>query len=116
LQEGKGRLKEIFVVTGYATLPLVAYNVIATVLSHVITSPDDALLGGLNTAAMILARIVLTVGLMVVHEFSFPKFLLSVVLTLFAMLLIVFILFMIGMLVSQLWMFIVTIFTEAVYR
>ncbi len=116
LQEGKGRLKEIFVVTGYATLPMVAYNVIATILSHVITSPDNALLGGLNIVALILTGIVLTIGLMVVHEFSFPKFLGSVVLTLFAMLLIVFILFMIGMLISQLWMFVVTIITEAIYR
>lgn len=116
LQEGKGRLKEIFVVTGYATLPMVAYNVIATIMSHFITAPDDAFLSLLNTLALILTGVVLTVGLMVVHEFSFPKFLFSVVLTLFAMILIVFIVFMIGMLVSQLWMFIVTVATEAVYR
>lgn len=116
LQEGKGRLKEIFVVTGYATLPMVVYNVLATILSHVITSPESALLSFLNTFALILTGIILTIGLMVVHEFSFPKFLLSVVLTLFAMILIVFIVFMIGMLISQLWMFIVTVAMEAIYR
>ena len=58
----------------------------------------------------------LTIGLMVVHEFSFTKFLISVVLTLFAMLLIVFIIFMLGMLISQLWTFLATLFMESAYR
>ena len=116
LAEGKGKLKEIFIVTAYATLPLVVYNVLATILSHLITEPNSALLAGLSTVALIIAGIILAVGLMVIHEYSFPKLLFSVALALFAMLLIVFILFMIGMLVSQLWTFLVTVFMEAVYR
>ncbi len=116
LIEGKGRLKDVFIVTSYATLPCVVYNLISTVLSHVIASPSSVIFSGLSTVAVILTGIVLTVGLIIVHEFSFPKFLGSMLLTVFAMLLIVFILFMIGMLLSQLWAFIVTVFMEAVYR
>lgn len=116
LQEGKGRLKEIFIVSAYSTWPLVAANLIETVLTHFIVSPNSTLLSGLSAFAVILTGIMLTIGMMVIHEYSFPKFLGSVALTLFAMILIVFILFMIGMLLSQLWMFIANLFMEVIYR
>lgn len=116
LQEGKGRLKEIFIVSAYSILPLVVTNFLETVLTHCIVSPSSTLLAGLSTLAMILTGIMLTIGMMVIHEYSFPKFLVSVAFTLFAMLLIVFILFMIGMLLSQLWMFLATMFMELIYR
>ncbi|MFQ8951568.1 MAG: hypothetical protein ACLR56_00140 [Oscillospiraceae bacterium] len=74
-------------------------------MSHILTSPSSTLLSGLSTVAAMLTGIVLTVGLMVIHEFSFPKFLGSILLTAFAMLLIIFIIFMLGMLLSQLWSF-----------
>ena len=116
LMEGKGRLKEVFIVTAYATVPQIIYNLVFTLLSHIITSPSSTLLSGLSTAAAMLTGIVLTVGLMVIHEFSFPKFLGSILLTAFAMLLIIFIIFMLGMLLSQLWSFLVTVFMETAYR
>lgn len=116
LMEGKGRLKNVFTVVAYATLPMVVYNLVFTVLSHIITSPSSALLSGLSTVALILTGVILTVGLMIVHEFSFPKFLGSMVITVFAMLLIIFIIFMLGMLLSQLWSFVITLFMESAYR
>lgn len=116
LMEGKGRLKEVFIVTAYATVPQIIYNLVFTLLSHIITSPSSTLLSGLSTVAAMLTGIVLTVGLMVIHEFSFPKFLGSILLTAFAMLLIIFIIFMLGMLLSQLWSFLVTVFMETAYR
>lgn len=116
LMEGKGKLKDVYIVVAYATLPLAVYQFILTPLSHLIASSTSAWPTGLSTVAVILAGIMLTVGLMVIHEFSFPKFLGSMLLTVFAMLLIIFILFMLGMLLSQLWSFIVTVFMEVVYR
>lgn len=116
LMEGKGNLKFVFTVTSYSILPLIIYNILFTVLSHLITSPTNAFLSGLSLFATIIAGIVLTVGLMVIHEFSFPKYLGSIALTLFAMILIIFIIFMMGMLLSQFWTFIVTVFLEIVYR
>ena len=70
--------------TAYATVPQIIYNLVFTLLSHIITSPSSTLLSGLSTVAVMLTGIVLTVGLMVIHEFSFPKFLGSILLTAFA--------------------------------
>ena len=116
LMEGKGKIKDIFIVTGYAVLPLIIYNLLYMGFSHVITSSSAVFLNGLYTISLILAGIIIVIGTMTVQEFSFPKFLISAVLTLFAMILIVFILFMIGMLLSQLSQFVTSIVMEIVYR
>lgn len=113
LQQGKGRLKEVFVVTMYATVPLTVYHLISTPLTHMLASSDSTLLSGLNILAMILTGVILCVGMMVIHDFSFPRFLFTAFLTVLLMLLIVFVLFMIGILLSQFFSFIVTIVTEA---
>lgn len=116
LKEGKGKYKQIFIVTGYAVLPLIIYNFISTILSHVITSSSVVFLNGLYMVAVILVGIILVIGTMVIEEFSFPEFLITALFTVFAMILIIFIIFMIGMLLSQLWQFVTSIVMEVVYR
>lgn len=116
LQQGKGKLKEVFIITAYSTLPLVIYNLLATILSHCLSSPNSSLLSGLHLVALILTGILLAVGLITIHEFSFARVLFTAVLSILFMFLIVFILFMIGMLLSQFWTFIATVFMEALNR
>ena len=62
------------------------------------------------------AGIILLIGLMVVHEYSFPKFMITALIAIFFMILVIFVIFMIAMLISQCWQFIVTIFMEAICR
>lgn len=116
LSEGKGSYKQILIVTGYAVFPLVLYNIISTLFSHVITSSSVVFLNGLYMIAVILTGIILVIGTMVIEEFSFSKFIITALLTVFAMILIIFIIFMIGMLLSQLWQFVSSIVMEVVYR
>ncbi len=116
LQQGKGLFKEVFIVTSYAMLPMIVYNLLSTAVSYFINSSSDVLLSGMYVAAIILSGIILVVGTMIVHEFSLPRFLLTAILTVLAMILIVFVLFMVGMLLSQLWQFIVTVILEITYR
>lgn len=116
LQEGKGKYKQVFIVTAYAVLPLIISNIISAVASHIITSTSQVFLDGVYMVAVILAGIILVIGTMIVQEFSFPKFIITALLTLFAMILIIFIIFMIGMLLSQLWQFILTVAMEVIYR
>lgn len=116
LQQGKGHFKEVFIVIAYAMLPMIVYNLLSTVVSYFINSSSQVLLSGMNMVALILSGIILIIGTMIVHEFSFPRFLFTAILTVLAMILIVFVLFMIGMLLSQLWQFIVTVILEITYR
>ena len=107
LQEGKGRLKEVFTVSAYATLPLILYNLISTPLTHILAAGGETFLSGLHTLALIFTGVMLTVGLMVIHDFSFPRFLFSAFITVLFMILVIFVLFMLGILLTQFWSFMV---------
>lgn len=113
LQQGNGKLKEVFLVTAYATLPLILYNIVSTPLSHLLGSADSTLLSGLYILAIIFTGIMLCVGLMTIHDFSFPRLVFTAFLTVVMMILIVFVLFMIGILLSQFFNFFASIITEA---
>lgn len=114
LMQGRGTLKEVFVVTSYATLPIILYNIISIPISYVITSSDSTLISGLNTLAIIITGIMLCVGLMIIHDLSFTRIIVSSIITVIFMILIIFVLFMIGVLLSQFWNFVTSIILEAV--
>ena len=116
LLQGIGKFKHVFIVTAYSVLPIVVYNFISIPISYLITAPTSTLMDGMSVVAMLWTGIVLTIGLMIIHNFTFPRFLVSVVIGLFFMLLIVLIVFIFGILITQLWGFVVTIFMEVIYR
>lgn len=101
LTGGKGKIKEVFVVTAYSTVPLILFNVISTPLSHILASESSFAITALKTVSYILCGIVMCVGLMTVHEESFPKILALAFLTVILMIFIVFVLFMIAILLTQ---------------
>lgn len=116
LLQGIGKFKHVFIVTAYSVLPLVAYNFISIPISYLLASPTSTLMSGMQLVAMIWTGIILTIGLMTIHNFSFPRFAVSVAIGLFFMLLIVLVIFIFGILITQLSSFIATVFMEIVYR
>lgn len=116
LLQGIGKFKQVFTVTAYSVLPIVIYNFVSIPISYLLTSPTSTLMEGMKLVAMIWTGIVLTIGLMIIHNFTFPRFVASVAIGLFFMLLIVLILFIFGILITQLSSFIVTVFMEFIYR
>lgn len=114
LMGGKGRIKEVFIVTAYATLPLILFNVISTPLSHIIASESSFAISGLKILAYIICGIVLCVGLMTIHEESFTRVLALAFLTVVMMILIVFVVFMIGILLTQCYGFIRDVVSEVI--
>lgn len=116
LLQGIGKFKHVLIVTSYSVLPLVICNFVSVPLSYLITSPTSTLMSGLNLVAMIWTGIVLTIGLMRVHNFTFPRFAASVAGGLFFMVLILLVAFIFGILITQLGGFVITILMETIYR
>ena len=112
LQQGNGKLKEVFTVTAYSVIPIIIYNIVSTPLTHIISSADSSLISGLKLIAYIFTGIMLCVGLMVIHDFSFPRFVFTAVVTVLFMILIVFIIFLGGILITQLMGFVRSIVLE----
>ncbi len=116
LFSGKGTLKEIVIVTAYSLLPLVIYTFVYVGLSHVLPLSGGALMGGIQTVLLIYTFYLLAVGMMAIHEYTFPKFLITGVVTLVCMILAICIGFIVVILLQQFWNFLYSIFMEIVFR
>ncbi|MBP1755293.1 MAG: Yip1 protein [Firmicutes bacterium] len=116
LMEGEGRFKDIITVIGYSMLPMVLTFVPATVLSWFIASDEESIYYILINLSMIFFVLLLLVGIMVIHNFSFGKTLLTLFLTFVALLLIIFVILLLVSLINQVWLFLVSAYTELILR
>lgn len=109
---GKGRLKEITIVTCYSLLPIIVEKIIRLVLTNVLLPTEAAFLGILDTVALLYFGLMLIIGLIKIHDFSFGRFIGTTVLSVAGIAAIVFLIIMIVILVQQFWGFIITVGSE----
>ena len=76
---------------------------------------EGAFMGIMVYAFMLYAAFMLIVGIMRIHDYEFGRFMGTTVLTICAMLIIVFILFLVFMLIQQVWGWLVTMYSELKY-
>lgn len=116
LFEGKAKLVDIYIVACYAMIPMVIQAAGYDVLSNVLTLGEASFITLLNYVCIGYSAILLIMGLINVQEFTFGKFLFTIIVTLVAMILVIFIIFLVGILVQQSGDFLRTLFLEAFYR
>ncbi len=116
LFQGKGKMKEVYIVTCYALIPLIINNVLQTLLSNVLTPEEALVISAINVVCIALAGIMLCVGVMTVHEYGFFKLLAMTVVVILAMLVAIFVILMMYVLIQQFIDFILTIYKEVTYR
>lgn len=116
LFEGKGRFKEVFVASSYSMIPMVIYTFVRVIASHFLPLAGLSFMNAVYTIVLIYTAYLLIIAMMSVHEFTFSKFALTAAVTIFGMLLVVFIGFMIIILLQQFWNFIYAIYMELVFR
>lgn len=116
LFEGKGRFMDILTVTAYSLLPLIVTQLAALPLSHGMLLEEATFLRLLQTVGLLYTLLLLAIGTMIMHDFSLWKFVWTSLLTLLGIGIIVFVLFMVGILLQQGYGFVLTLFSEAVYR
>ena len=112
LMGGKGKLKEIFVVTCYCLMPMIGARLIYIVLTNFLLPTEGSFLGILTTVAMIYSGLLLVIGMMRIHDFSMGRLIGTSLLTVFGMAAIIFLMILVGILLQQLGGFVATIVTE----
>ena len=112
LMAGKGKLKEIFVVTCYSLMPMIGARVIYIILTNFLLPTEGSFLGILTTAAMIYTGLLLVIGMMRIHDYSMGRLIGTSLLTVFGMAAIIFLMILVGILLQQLGGFVATIVTE----
>lgn len=113
---GLGKIKEIFIVVSYSLLPMTVANIFYTVFSRVLTESEGSFLALLLLISEVYFVIILAIGTMKIHDFSFGKFVGTSLLSIIGLLLIVFIGAMIVILVQQFVSFFSTLLYEIVLR
>lgn len=113
---GIGKIKEIFCVVTYALMPVIIGNVIYTVLTNFFVPSELAFLSVLMTALKLYSVFVIIIGTIIIHDFSFGKFVGTTLLTFFGIMIVIFVGVIIIVLVQQLIAFFATVYQEYRYR
>ncbi len=112
LMGGKGKLKEIIVVTCYSLTPIIVAKIIRLILSNVLLPTEASFLGILDTIAMLYFGMMLIIGLLKIHDFTMTRLVGTSALSVAGIAAIVFLLIMIIILIQQFSGFITTVVSE----
>ncbi len=116
LFEGEGGYKDIFIATSYCLVPIILLFIPATLLTHVLTSTEGAVVSLLQSFAWIWAALLLFVATMVTHDYSLGKNLLTIIVTVAGMAIIMFIMLLFTHMLTNVISFITQLVTEISYR
>ena len=114
LFSGKGKIKEIFSVISYSLIPSLLGSIVFVVASNILVPSEAAFLTVLTTICGAYTVLLLMVGTMIVHDYSFGSFLGTTILSLLGCGIVIFLLITVGVLMQQTWGFVVTLYTEIV--
>lgn len=116
LFEGKGTLKQIYVATCYSIMPLIIQAIGYDILANVLTLSESNFITVLNYVCYIYTAVLLIFAIINIQEFSLGKFVFTTIVTGIAMILVIFLIFLVAILLQQAGDFVKTVFFEAVYR
>lgn len=116
LFEGKGHLKEIYCSTCYSLMPLIIYNILYLILSHVSIPSDNSGFGILSLIFKIFMIVLILLSVTVIHDFDFFKSIGTSILSIIGMCIVGFVIFLILTLFQDLLAFVLGIFNEVSLR
>ncbi len=116
LFEGEGSMSDIFIASCYCLTPLILLIFPSTLLSHVLAANESGLLTLLSSFAYLWLGILLVLGMMVTHDYSVGKNLLTCLATIVGMAFIMFIGILFTSLMAKIVMFITQIVEEIAFR
>lgn len=116
LFDGKARLPQIYMATCYAMLPYPLFQFPLIIFSNVVTVNEAEFYSMINTLVIVFCAIYIVVAMMQIHEYTMSKTILFTAFSIFAMLVIVFILLLFFSMISQGVAYFVSIVREILFR
>ena len=116
LLDGKGRMREIFYVTAVSLIPYLLSVVLTVIMSNVLATDEGMFITWVSGFGILWSAFLLFSGLMVLHDYSFLKTLMSVLLTLFLLVVVAFIAVLLFSLFQQTFHFFEDIYNEINFR
>lgn len=116
LMDGEGRMKDIAIAIGYSTLPISVVLLGGTLMSQFVADDEQAFYTILLVVGIAYGLILMLIGIMQVHNYTLGKTLITLVLTFVAMLIIIFVVLLLSNMLSMVWVFFRSIYTEIIFR
>ena len=112
LFDGEGSFKDIYVATCYSLAPLPVFIIISTALTNVFTISEAGMVNLLGAIGWVWALLLLFFGMVVTHDYSIGKNVITTLGTIVAMAVIMFIAILFSSLVVKMITFVISIVTE----
>lgn len=116
LFDGKGTFKDVYIGLCYAILPYALLQLPMILMSNVIIVEERAFYDVFGAVSLIWSGALIVVAMMEIHDYSFGKTLLFTVMSLFGMLVIIFLMLLFFSLVSDGVSYFVSLYREIVFR
>ena len=109
---GKGKIRQILIVTCYSLMPIIISGIIKLVLTNVLLPAEASFLGIIDALAIIYTLILIVMSHIKIHDFTMTRFVGTSVLSVCCMAVIVFLIALVMLLIQQLGGFVVTVIME----
>ena len=116
ITDGNGTLRQIFLLPAYGLLPVICALLAVTAVSHALTYNEAFLLTIILIVGIVWSAVIIFLGLMTLHEYSFKETVLSLILTLMFMLILVIVCIILTMMWNSLRSFLVSVGKELIYN
>lgn len=116
LFDGEGTMKNICVNSAYALVPYIIGKAVNIILSNCLIKSEGAFLTFVSYLTILWTAVLLISGMRTVHQYSIPKTLLFMLITILAMVVIIILLVLLISLFQQVYLFVYSIYTELLYR
>lgn len=116
LLNGEGRATDIYIMTCYNLIPLIVSNLFTTLMSRVLVEDEYVFVDIIAVCLSLWFIILMFYGAMVIHNYTFWGTFFNLIMSLVAMAIIFFLIFLFVVLVQQIYIFVLTIYTECRMR
>ena len=116
LMEGEGSFKDVFIASCYSLAPLTLFIVPCTLLTHVVTNAEQGFISIILGICYVWVGMLLFFGIMVTHDYSLGKNILTLICTIVGMVVIMFLVVLFSSLCMKMVSFVSNIITEITYR
>ena len=116
LMDGEGSMKDVAIATGYALTPLILVNLPVLLVSNLMTLEETEFLSVLQSVGVVWTGFLIFVSVVVTHQYTIPKALVTIVLSIAGMAVLLFVALLFVSLLQQMVTFFVQLYTEAGLR
>ena len=116
LFNGKGTMKDIYMALGYSLTPYVLIQIPMIFISNVVTVQEGAFYGFLYYFSLIWCVVLIISAVMMIHDYSLSKTLLTLIVTIVGMMVIIFMTLLFFTLVSDAIAYFISLYKEISFR